>query len=185
MTWNRWSRANEIGGRWLSISYLVGAQIAFVGFYNAMVLGAERTACFFCEFAALYSCKQTPVLVLGYCWPNQLQQMCTLIWTGNCLWNFTGEGDSTDEPPPGTTAPASDVAEDGGGGRCGKVFDQWGDNGGCVSRFFFALPAHGVRRIYCVVIAVIELGLVLVSTDLLVGERAFPADIPSKLPVYP
>ena len=30
--------AEELGGRWLSISYLVGAQIAFIGFYNAMVI---------------------------------------------------------------------------------------------------------------------------------------------------
>ena len=41
--------AEQLGGRWLSTAYLVGAQIAFVGFYNAMVINAERTACFFCE----------------------------------------------------------------------------------------------------------------------------------------
>ena len=41
--------AETLAGRWLSLSYLVGAQIAFIGFYNAMVLNAERTACFFCE----------------------------------------------------------------------------------------------------------------------------------------
>jgi hypothetical protein len=117
--------AGELGGRGLSITYLVGAQIAFVGFYNAMVLGAERTAAYFCE-------GEPPL-------------------------------------PPDDSEPS--VAERPGsasGGRCGRVFDHWGEGGGCAARFLFRVPAHGVRRIYCLVIASIELGLVFVDPDLLV-----------------
>jgi hypothetical protein len=134
--------AEQLGGRWLSLSYLVGAQIAFVGFYNAMVINAERTACFFCEGAS-------------------------------------GEGEEETNETSGGGGGAAPK-----GGRFGAWFDRLGGpEAGCLGRFWFGLPEHGVRRIYCLVIALLECGLVLVSTDLLVelammiyslvGERVF------------
>ena len=131
--------AEELDGRWLSISHLVGAQIAFFGFYNAMVINAERTACFFCE--GLAGEEEEGI-------------------------SFIAGGSDGEQPAVGGPTPA-DGREEGGGGRFGKIFDRWAE-AGCISRFWFALPAHGVRRIYCLVIALLECGLVLLSTDLLV-----------------
>ncbi len=132
------SLAEQLGGRWLSTSYLIGAQIAFVGFYNAMVINAERTACFFCEGLSLEDDDD-----------------------GQSVAHETNTSDSG--------AREDQNGEPRARSKFGELFDRWGGpEAGCLSRFWFGLPQHGVRRIYCLVIAILECGLVLMSTDLLV-----------------
>lgn len=134
------SLAEQLGGRWLSTSYLVGAQIAFVGFYNAMVINAERTACFFCEGLSVDDDDDGD---------------------GRCVAHEASSSDSG--------ASGDQQGHPQGRSKFGELFDFWGrPEAGCLSRFWFGLPEHGVRRIYCLVIAILECGLVLMSTDLLV-----------------
>ena len=95
----------------------VCAQIAFVGFYNAMVINAERTAAFFCEAPP-------------------------------------------DQPSADATDDATSAVQGPRGGRCGRYFERLALRGGCCGRFWFSQPAHGVRRAYSLVIAILECGLV-------------------------
>ena len=41
--------SGEIAGQWLRTWYFIGSIVCFLGFYNAMVINAERTAFYFCE----------------------------------------------------------------------------------------------------------------------------------------
>ena len=108
-----------------------------------MVINAERTAAFFCEAEAELPTATKPDV-------------------GN---SSSSSSSSSSGKIVATGAP--ELMPPPRGGRCGRRFDRAAKRG-CCSRFWLGQPVHGVRRVYSLVIAVLECGLIFLSTDLLV-----------------